>query len=66
MSELHLSRDEAQEWHEYVLMQRNKYKSILEDIVSGVPKCLGMASDYRQLTLIEIKRIAKEALRDSL
>ncbi len=54
--------DEFEEWHEHVYKQRNKFKSLLQNIVTGVPKFGGMASPYRELTLVEIKKLAKEAL----
>ena len=59
---MRLSDDEIQEWHEYVLKQRNRYRRVLEDILNGVPSIIGMASDYRKLTIEEIKSRAREVL----
>ena len=54
--------DEFQEWHEHIWKQRNCYKHVLENIVTGVPTISGMASGYRKLTLVEIVKMAQEAL----
>jgi hypothetical protein len=54
--------DEFEEWHAHVLKQRNRYRSILENIVIGVPIISGMASEYRKLKMEEIVKIAREEL----
>lgn len=61
---LRLSDYEIQEWHEHVLRQRDRYASLLQDICCGVPKIRGMASEYRPLTLVEIKEAAHKLLED--
>jgi hypothetical protein len=60
---MRLTDDEIQEWHEHVLKQRDKYRNLLEDICTGVPIIRGMASEYRSLTMEEIKKRAKELLQ---
>jgi hypothetical protein len=55
--------EEFEEWHEYLWNQRNRFKRILEMIVTGVPTIPGMASDYRKLKMEEIVKMAQEALR---
>ncbi len=59
-----ISEEEFKEYHAIVKRQRDKYKNLLEDICSGVPEIVGMASDYRHLTLIEIKDRARELLEE--
>lgn len=59
---MRLTDYEIQEWHEYVLRQRDRYKRVLEDIAIGVPTVRGMASSYRRLTLKEIEQIARDTL----
>lgn len=61
---MRLHDDEIQEWHEYVVRQRNRYRRLLEQICSGVPLIYGMASDYRPLKLEEIKKLARELLEN--
>lgn len=55
---------EIQEWHEIVLRQRNRYRNILQDILTGVPSNVGMASAYRKQTLKEIEEIVKKEFKD--
>ena len=62
---MRITDDEIQEWHEHVLRQRNRYRGLLEDILTGVPECRGMASPYKKLTLEEIKERAKALLREN-
>lgn len=54
---------EFEEWHKHVLRQRERYKWLLQDIISGVPTIVGMASDYRPMTLKEIRQRAEELLQ---
>lgn len=61
---MRLHDDEIQEWHEHIWRQRNRYRRLLENICTGVPIIYGMASDYRQLKLDEIRKMAKELLED--
>jgi len=53
---------EFKEYHDYIKNQRDRYKSVLQDILIGVPSVRGMASSYRQLTLKEIQELCREVL----
>lgn len=61
---MRLHEDEIEEWHRLIYKQRQRYRWFLESILNGVPKIRGMASEYRDLTLKEIKRQVKELLSD--
>lgn len=60
---MNIDEREFEEWHEHLYRERNKYKNLLEDILTGVPTVRGMASPYRPMTLEEIRKRV-EALLD--
>jgi hypothetical protein len=61
---MRLTEDECEEYFRIVKKQRDMYKNLLANICIGVPTILGMASEYRQLTLKEIQKLARELLDD--
>ena len=63
---MRLRDDEVQEWHDHLYEQRNAYRKLLFDIVSGIPTIPGMASTYRPLTLKEIQKRAKDLLNEQI
>jgi hypothetical protein len=61
---MEISDYDFKEWHDHVKKQRDRYKWFIRDILNGVPTIPGMASEYRKLTLDEIKKRARELLDD--
>jgi len=63
---MYISEEEFKEYHDLIKRQRDSYRNLLEDICSGVPKIAGMASEYRPLTLVEIKDRARKLVESSI
>lgn len=61
---MNIPEEDFIELYRNVKGQRDLFRSFIEDIVSGVPKFHGMASDYRHLSFVEIKDRARELLND--
>lgn len=59
---MRISDDEFQEWHDHIKRRHDRFKYFIQDIVVGVPKIHGMASEYREMSLKEIKERAKKLL----